>query len=146
MRTIILYEADFNQNNKLLGWDLMFNAESLCLLAPERYGSQKSLTAIAHGVNKCLTFDLLRQKRIPGGLCTNDAKSCYDHIVHSVALLAMQWVGIPVAPIISMFSTIQGMRHHVRTAYGDSLSTFGGCPTDTAVHSIGQGNGAGPAI
>ena len=58
----------------------------------------------------------------------------------------MQQVSVPEAPIISMFSTIQGMRHHVRTAYGDSLSTFGGCSTDTAVHGIGQGNGAGPAI
>ena len=146
MRTIVLYEADFNQNNKLLGRSTMFNAESLGLLADEQYGSRKSHSAIEHGVNKCLTFDLLQQKWHPGSLCSNNAKSCYDCIVHLVASISMQCIGAPLMPIVSMFSTIQHMQHHVRTAYGDSSSTFGGQPNDTPVHGVGQGNGAGLAI
>jgi hypothetical protein len=146
MRTIILYEADFNQNNKLLGRSMMAHAESYHQLAPEQYGSRKGLSAIEQGLNKRFSFDLMRQKRLPGGLCVNDAKSCYDRIVHCVAMLAMRRLGVPEAPIRSMFEAIQRMRHHVRTAFGDSVTTFGGRDTDTPVHGVGQGNGAGPAI
>ena len=47
-----------------------------------------------------------------------------------------------------MFSTIQNLTHKVRTAYGDSPTSYGGfwdkytCPPQ----GLGQGNGAGPAI
>ena len=50
----------------------------------------------------------------------NDAKSCYDRIVHSVASLAMQRVGAPVEPIICMFTSIQHLQHRIRTVFGDS--------------------------
>jgi hypothetical protein len=146
MRTIILYEADFNHNNKLLGRSMMSHAEELQQLAPEQYGSRKALSAIEQGLNKRFSLDIMRQQRLPGGLCINDAKSCYDRIVHCVATLAMRRLGVPKAPTCSMFEAIQRMRHHVRTAFGDSALTFGGRETDTPVHGVGQGNGAGPAI
>ena len=38
-------------------------------------------------------MDLLRQKRQAGTLCSNNAKSCYDQIVHSVATLSMRRLG-----------------------------------------------------
>ena len=78
LRTILLFEADFNQNNKQLGRTMMAHAENLDLLAPEQYGSRRGLSAIEHGINKRMTFDLLRQSQTPGALCANDAKSCYD--------------------------------------------------------------------
>ena len=146
LRTILLYEADFNANNKLLGRSLMTNAETLSQLAPEQYGSCKSLSAIDHSLNKRLTYDLLRQKHIPGVLCANDAKSCYDRIVHSFASLAMRRVGVPEAPLVSMFTTIQNVNHYVQMAYGDSERSFGGNEWTTPVHGVGQGNGASPTI
>jgi hypothetical protein len=77
MRAILLFEADFNFNNKRWG-----------LLAEEQYGSRKRLAAIDHCLNKRLTFDLIRQNKQPGVLCSNDAKGCYDRIVHSVPRFA----------------------------------------------------------
>ena len=62
LRTILLLEADFNQGNKRLGRELMFNAEKLNRLAREQYGSRKFYTAINQGLNKRLTFDIWRQK------------------------------------------------------------------------------------
>jgi len=121
-------------------------AEQHNQLALEQYGSRKGLTAIEHGLNKRLTFDIIRQLRRPSALCSNDAKSCYDRIVHSVATLSMRHLGIPEAPIVSMFRTIQDMKHHVRTSYGDSEQWIGGPEWTTPVHGVGQGNGAGPAI
>ena len=121
-------------------------AEKHGCLAPEQYGSRKKHMAIEHALNKRLTFDILRQQRLPAVWCANDAKSCYDQIVHSVASLCMQRCGVQEAPALSMFKCIQQLRHHIRTAYGTSTRWFGGDDQTVIPHGIGQGNGAGPAI
>jgi hypothetical protein len=145
LRAILLYEADFNHNNKRLGREMLRRAESANVVAIEQYGSRKNLSAVDQSLNKVLTFDLWRQFRTNGALCSNDAKSCYDRIVHNCASLCMQRVGTPVQPIISMFSTIQELSHHVRTIYGDSQSSYRH-KTSPPIQGVGQGNGAGPQI
>ena len=65
LRIILLYEADFNHNNKLVGRDMMRNAELHNTIAREQYGSRKNHSAIDHCLNKRLTFDIIRQKKIP---------------------------------------------------------------------------------
>jgi hypothetical protein len=57
----------------------------------------------------------------------------------------MQRVGTPIQPIISMFSTIQDLSHHVRTIYGESLAGYRHT-TSPPIQGVGQGNGAGPQI
>jgi Reverse transcriptase (RNA-dependent DNA polymerase) len=147
LRTILLFAADYNFNNKRLGRAMMKGAEKQGLIAIEQYGSRKALSAIDHCVNKRLTFDLLRQQRVPGVLCSNDAKGCYDRIAHSIAALCMRRMGVPKEPIISMFSTLQNMKHYVRTAFGDSTKHFQAARVHpVAIQGIGQGNGAGPQI
>jgi hypothetical protein len=113
LRTILLFHAEFNHSNKRLASQMMSYAEAKGGLAPEQYGSRKGLSAISHCINKRLTFDLLRQQRIPGALLANDAKSCYDRIVYSVASLCMQRLGVPKQPIQMMFRTIADLRHFV---------------------------------
>jgi hypothetical protein len=147
MREIKLFTADNNMNNKRLGRELMWHAEAEQVIAPEQYGSRRSLSAIEHCLNKKLSFDILRQAKRPGALCSNDAKGCYDRIVHSVASLCLQRAGIPKAPIISMFTTLQKLRHYVRTAYGDSETFFLASDIHpVAFQGVGQGNGAGPQV
>lgn len=84
--------------------------------------------------------------RCTGALCSNDAKSCYDRIVHSVASLCLQRVGVPIEPIKSMFYTIQQLSHQIRTVFGDSETSYQAFDGITPVHGVGQGNGAGPQI
>jgi hypothetical protein len=57
-------------------------AESTKSLAPEQYGSRKRHKAIDPAVSKALTFDILRQLKRAGVICSIDAKSCYDLIGH----------------------------------------------------------------
>ncbi len=64
---------------------MMYTAEQLQVVAKERYGSRKNKAAIEQCLNKRLTFDLTRQLKRPLAMCSNDAKSCYDRIVHSAA-------------------------------------------------------------
>jgi hypothetical protein len=144
MRTIILLNAEFNINNKLLGRRMMANGEKFKVLPREQYGGRKGMSAVTAALNKRLTMDLLRLRRQAGALCSNDSKSCYDRIVHNIATNAMRRLGAAAHPVKCMFETIQKAAHKVRTAFGDSESTY---DTDSTppLQGIGQGNGCGPA-
>ena len=95
LRTIVLIEADHNMNNKLLGRRAMEHAEQHQAIAPEQHGSRKRLSSMQASVNNRIMYDLMRQHRHGGILCSNDAKSCYDRIVHSVLSLSLQRLGVP---------------------------------------------------
>lgn len=114
------------------------------LIAPEQYDSRPGKTAIEHALHKRLWYDQLRFLRAPGVLCSNDAKSCYDRVVHSIAALSFKRIGFPDAPVHSMFETIQNMQHHVRTSYGDSESHMDCSGNTKKYQGVLQGNGASP--
>ena len=78
LRTIVLFEADFNYMNKFLGRTMIHSALEFGHLAREQYGSRQRHKAIDQSTNKRLTTDLLMLLRQPGALCSNDAKGCYD--------------------------------------------------------------------
>jgi hypothetical protein len=100
MRTIVLFAAEFNALNKLLGRTMMWTAKDGNQLAPdEQYGSRKQHRSIDQGCNKRLSTDLVLMLRWPGIICSNDAKSCYDRIVHSVAALSMLCQRVPKSAI-----------------------------------------------
>jgi hypothetical protein len=120
MRTITLMDAAFNMNNKQLGQDLLYHAEAHQNLAKEQYGSRKHHQSSTAAANKVLTMDLLCMRRQAGALCSNDAKSCYDRIVHSVTALAFCCQGAPKGPVASLLKTLQDAHHKIRTAYGVS--------------------------
>jgi hypothetical protein len=142
LRTLLLLDPEFNQNNKILGRSLMRQAEAHSQIPPEQYGSRKKHRAIEAALNKVLTQDIWRQKRQSGALCSNDAKSCYDRVVHSFAILCMLRLGCPLGPILSMFITLQKMQHFIGTAFGVSSTSFTG--GDVPFQGLGQGNGAAP--
>ena len=58
----------------------------------------------------------------------------------------MQRTGVPVEPIVCMFSTIRRLMHNVRTTFGDSEVTFSGKLWIVPLQGVGQGNGAFPTI
>jgi hypothetical protein len=138
-------DSEFNMNNKKLRRDVTTHTERHHTLAPEQFGSRKNHQSILAALNERLTMDLLRQRRQAGALCANDAKSCYDRIVHNVATLAIRQLGMSAAPILSMFATLQQATHRVSTAFGISKSSYGG-KRDVPLQGVGQGNGAGPTI
>lgn len=145
LRTICLLEADFNFNNKVLAKQIMHCAERNHNLPQEQYGSRKGKKAILHAVNKRLLYDIIHLQRRTAILCSNDAKSCYDRIIHSVASMALQRLGLPPQPSKCMLTTIQDLEHHIRTAYGTSSSSMTNWST-IPFQGICQGNGAGPVV
>ena len=97
----------------MLGRVTMAHTERNGTIAPEQYGSHKNISAIIHAVNKVLSFDIIWQYKIPAVMCSNDAKSCYDWVVHSVASLCFQHQGIQEPPLVCMFSTLQNLEHTI---------------------------------
>ena len=95
LRIIVLFHALLNMTNKKLGREMIYHAETLGLIPQEAYGSRRSHRAVECGLNKVLTADLSRQRRSALSICNNDAVSCYDRILHSVASLCMQRLGVP---------------------------------------------------
>jgi hypothetical protein len=118
LRTILLFEPDFNYLNKVAGGRMMANAEVNNLMAPEQYGSQKSHSPIHQCLNKGLTYDDIRQKKIPASMVSQDAEACYDRILHVPAGLSMIRAGLPPLTATVMLDTVQKLKHHLRTAYG----------------------------
>ena len=99
-------------------------------------------------LNTRLFFDFTRLRRCHAIAEFIDLKSNYDLVVHSIASLCMQRVGAPKEPIICTFTTLQDMKHAVRTAAGDSDFRYGGelWVIRPPPQGLGQGNGAAPAI
>ena len=78
MRTIKLMAAQFNENNKKLGRDMMHHAEQANHIAPEQGGSRKHHASNKLGSEVGLNFDILRQKRWTAAHVGLDASQCYD--------------------------------------------------------------------
>ena len=98
LRTIVLYEADFNMYNKVTGRHCMQQALRLQQIAPEQY-SRPQRSAIDHVLNRCLFFDHCSSQHLPFSLCSCDLQGCYDRIVHSAAILALRRLGLPANQI-----------------------------------------------
>ncbi|HEY9815753.1 MAG TPA: hypothetical protein V6D20_08135, partial [Candidatus Obscuribacterales bacterium] len=129
-------------NYKYMGKSMMWNAERAGALAAKNYGGRKKHRAAEVSLNQRLCSDLFRQKRKAGIICSNDAKGCFDQIVHSVANICFQRLGLHANPVRSMLVAIQEMTHHVRTAFGDSEITYGNDPFRPPLQGLLQGNGA----
>jgi len=110
-------------------------------LAVEQYGSRAGLVAIFQSLNMQLFLDVVCQTKLPAAICSNDAKSCYDHIVHGFAALAILQLGVPLTAIQVMFGTIQQLKHFIRTVYGDSIQSFSGTNHSKPIQGLGQGMG-----
>ena len=147
LRTIVLYEADFNHENRRVGKSAMHLALEHNLIAAEQF-SRPGRSAQDNAIGKRLVFDHFRFLKAPFGMCACDLKSCYDRVVHSAASLALQRVGVPVSVLQCMFGTIADLIHTVRTAYGKSTDTYGGASPLflSKPQGLGQGNGSGPTV
>ena len=62
LRTLVLFEADFNHNNKFLGRQMMHHLGDKQFLAQEQFSSPGK-KCIDHVVNRKLYFDLVRYQK-----------------------------------------------------------------------------------
>lgn len=79
------------------------------------------------------------------GTMDNDAKSCYDRVVASLALMISHQFGVPETICQTVGETLKTMKFRLRTAMGDS-SEYYHHTDNTPVHGVGQGGTASPAF
>ncbi len=144
LRIIVLFHSLYNMINKHVGRITVRRAEELHLIPDEIYGSRPGYRANICALNKVLTYDVIRLHRFLAALCSNDAESCYDRILHAIASISLQRLGVAAETCRMMFGTLQDIEHYISTAYG--LSDHGYGAIDIPLQGIGQGNGAGPSI
>ena len=144
LRIIVLFHAMFNMNNKRVGREMVANAERLQQIPWEVYGGRKRHRAIECATNKVLTMDIARLEHRTSAICSNDAKSCYDRILHAIASICMRRMGVAKETCQMMFGTLAQVDHYVRTNFGDSATSYA-C-IEIPFQGVYQGNGAGPGI
>jgi Reverse transcriptase (RNA-dependent DNA polymerase) len=113
LRTIVLFECDFNHLNKIIGKRLMKHAEKANSIALEQYGSRKRKSAILHATSKQLSFDIIRQQKRNASLLVLDAVSCYYRIASPIASLSLRRQGLPQSIVNIMFQTLDDMKHYI---------------------------------
>ena len=144
MRMIVLFHALHNFQNKHFGRRMLAGMEERGQIPLEAYGSRKDHRAIECALNKVFTTDRIRQRHLTAALTATDAKSCYDRILHLIALICMRRAGLGKEPCYLMLGSLEELQHHIRTVYGDSETSYTGLALP--FQGIFQGNGAGPTI
>ena len=89
-------------------------------------------------------MDIARLEHQSTAVCSDNAKSCYDRILHAIASICMQRVGVPPETCKVMFGTLAQVDHYVRTNFGDLALSYA-C-IKIPFQGVYQGNGAGPGI
>ena len=144
LRAILLMEADFNANNKIVFGERMMDVVRENGLMADEVFSEKGMTAEDGGLAKILFYDIARQFRIPAGISSVDAANCYGSMAHAIASLIFQAMGVPVEGVQAMLEAIQEMKYFLRTAYGDSKNSANS-RIEVKYQGLCQGNGAAPA-
>eukprot|EP00957_Ditylum_brightwellii_P054264 4110314-Ditylum_brightwellii.AAC.1 len=150
MRSILLFDIDVNMHNKRLGREAMEKAEENGGIAPEQYNNRKRLSAYLQALNTRLFYNYILLEITPATSTFIDLVLNYDLVVHIIASLALQRVGMPKEPIQCTFTTLQEMVCTCRTVFGNSTSSYRGniwvIPCKPPPQGLGQGNGAAPCI
>lgn len=92
-----------------------------------------------------MNFYRFQATKQTGILISNNASKCYYQIVHSIAMIAIQHVGIPYNTTKSLFLPLQKMTHNISTGFGTSDVTYSADNKNTSLQGILQGNGNGPS-
>ena len=146
LRIIELFDSQVNAGLQIIfGKRMVSNALKHNLIHPSTYGSVPLRTAQDAVLEKVLSLDIMRIRKISGAIFDCDAKSCYDRIIAALQSITCRRLGIPRTTSMFFARFWSVCRHYVRTRHGTSSDFFVSTATQT-LYGIGQGNGAGPAF
>ncbi len=134
-------EADFNSTNKIIYGQRMLQVVRKYKLMPEEIYSEKNRLADDGTLVKVLFYDIVIQTCLPAGISAVDTDNCYDRIMHPIASLIFQSLGVQKDACKSILKTIQDMKFFLRTGFGSSKE-FASATGDVKTQGMCQGNGA----
>jgi hypothetical protein len=146
LRTIHLFEADYNWLlGMIFGRRMVHGAEKQNHLHEGQWGSRPGRSAHDALLHKILTYEIARLTRTPLATFDNDAKSCYDRIVMSFALMLCQKHGVPQSMCMMAAMSLLAAEYSIKTKYGVSTGTYSSTD-DHPTHGPGQGSRMAPAL
>ena len=122
LRAILLMEANFNFNTRLIFGDRMMKPARENGLVPEEIYSEKGKMAEDGILQQVLLFDIARQLRRPLLMASVDVAQCYDRIAHAAAALTLRAYKVRQSSVAGMLTPIQSMKYYLRTAFGESMT------------------------
>ena len=146
LRIIELFDSQLNAGMQIFfGKRMVDKALKEGLIHPSAYGSVPQRTAQDAVLEKILSIDMMRVKKLTGAIFDCDAKGCYDQIIPALQTIFSRRLGVPIktARLFAMLWSV--CKHHVRTRNGVSSECYY-ASVGAALYGIGQGNGAGPAF
>ena len=146
LRIICLYEADYNLFLKLnFAKHMVPHAEKHNLLGQAQGGNRQDKSSNDVAQRKVLQYLYTRLTRSNFATFDNDAKSCYDRIIASLALMICMSFGVAQDACELHGLAIALMRHHVKTSLGVSDEFFRS-ETWRTLFGSGQGSGGSPPL
>jgi hypothetical protein len=145
LRVIHLFEADYDLFLKII-WAsrLVKRGEATSQFGEAQQGSRPNCAANDAVLLMRLTYDLSRILRSNLGTFDNDAKSCYNRIVNSVAMLAATRLGMPDHAVATHAGVLWAMQYSTKTMFGISDGYYKSVD-GKILFGTGQGSGASPA-
>lgn len=146
LRVIHLYEVDYNAFNKMI-WQrgVIWDAHQQATLNPAQSGSRPYHTSREVVMSKDQKY--LHSQLTCSSMATmdNDAKSCYNRILASLALIISHHFGVPEELCKTVGNTLRLMQLRLRTDMGVSDEYYSHS-SDTPIHGVGQGGTGSPAF
>jgi hypothetical protein len=145
LRVIHIYEADFNLILAVKWRQLLRHADAKHLLNEGQYGGRPGCEAQSLTLLEELKYDLSYLTRRTLVNFDNDASSCYDRIIVSLASIINRKYGMHRKTVAIHASTLQDAQFHLKTAAGISTTHYSPSPR-FPIHGTGQGSGNSPSI
>ena len=143
MRAICLLEADYNWLNKLVYAKWMMDRAYDAGIVPAEQFARRGVQAAEGVLTTSLFSDIVRVMHRTAAIESVDLANCYDAVAHPIASIALQSFKVRQTTVAMMLYVLQTMKFYLRTAYGQSESSYGGTKEDPTM-GLAQGNGAAP--
>ncbi len=146
LRVICLLEADFNWINKVVFAKQMNELALEKNLIPGECFSKKGSNCINAVMTKIFICNKSRIHHHDACIAGNDFGDFYDRTAHPIAAISLQSFGEPQPAINILLETMETMRFHLPTGFGESKTSYGSNHEEWLA-GYGQGNAAaGPGF
>jgi exonuclease III len=145
LRVIHLYEADYNALLAMKWRELIHSAEDKNLLNVGTYGSRPNRSATTPVFLEEMMSEITRLTRKLLVTFDNDATSCYDRILPSLASIVSRKYGLSKTVALVMARTLKEARYKLKTSMGVS-EEFYQHSESSPIYGTGQGSGNSPVI
>ena len=123
----------------------MKQGEKLGQFGESQHGSRKFCKANNAVLPKLLTYDLSRILRSNLGTFDSDAKSCYNCIISSLAMLPERRLGMPRTAVTTHAGVLEAMKYVVKTHFW-TYTQYIQSLLFQFLFGTGQGSGASPVV